>query len=276
MAKTFVVTFINVLIFSLGLQLHSELRRSAEKLDVVANKSQIRKARGPPCTEEEYQRVAALKSDSKMKDFIRHVIELEGRHAGAAAEADLNGLVPYYSGTVSVQSLRALKQEINEAIWLADDLSRYAALNEEGYHDVAELRSRPSMVLYMERILDAEGRVANATIAKSNLFGMSRYFDGEVSIQSFNQLRKELLSASWTVEIPGWNKSHNVTVAKVGDTILSHNQIASPMWREGANGQSPKTSGNLIHMDPELDRRQAMHTDPENANWEPGGDAALV
>merc|ERR1719222_965424 len=63
-----------------------------------------------PLSEKGYQTIAALNNDQEMKEFIHRVLEKEARYATEPAE--LNGLVPFYSGTHSVQSLDALKREI--------------------------------------------------------------------------------------------------------------------------------------------------------------------
>jgi len=59
-------------------------------------------------TENGYQAVAGLRSDADMKAFIRRVLDKEARVV--TDEAELTGLVPFYSGSQAVQNLDSLKK----------------------------------------------------------------------------------------------------------------------------------------------------------------------
>merc|ERR550514_1470186 len=103
-------------------------------------------------------------------------------------------MVPFYSGVESVQTLDALKHELRSAPWVADGEGRNAPLNEKGYQKVASLKSKPHMVAFARRILDAAAKKPDDEGA---LIGLIPYFDGEIAVQSFDVLSTELLSAPW-------------------------------------------------------------------------------
>merc|ERR1719326_1300230 len=145
-----------------------------------------------PTTEKGYQMVATLKDNEKMKTFIHRVLQAEARYVKDVAE--LNGMVPFYSGVQSVQNLDALKHELRSAAWVADGEGRNAPLNEIGYQKVASLKSRAHMIAFARRILDsADKKCAD----EGALIGLIPYFDGEISVQTFEALGKELVSAPW-------------------------------------------------------------------------------
>merc|ERR1719326_2716068 len=144
-----------------------------------------------PTTEKGYQMVATLKDDEKMKTFIHRVVQSEARYIKGVAE--LNGMVPFYSGVQSVQNLDVLKHELRSAAWVADGEGRNAPLNEIGYQKVASLKSKSHMVAFARRILDSAGKKCTD---EGGLIGLIPYFDGEIAVQSFDALRNELLSAN--------------------------------------------------------------------------------
>jgi len=63
-----------------------------------------------PLTEDGYSMVARLKTDAEMATFVRRVVASEARIV--VDDAAFNGIVPFYSGTTSAQSLGALLVEI--------------------------------------------------------------------------------------------------------------------------------------------------------------------
>jgi hypothetical protein len=71
----------------------------------------IKEKKDVALTEEGYQFVASMKDDKEMLAYINRVLTSEGRVS--TSPGDLSGLVPFYSGTKSVQSLNALKSELN-------------------------------------------------------------------------------------------------------------------------------------------------------------------
>lgn len=68
-------------------------------------------------SEDGYQELADTKNDTLMKDFIRRY--LATNNLEVADEGSLSGLVPYYSGSVSSQSFKALQAELQNVSWTA-------------------------------------------------------------------------------------------------------------------------------------------------------------
>lgn len=142
-----------------------------------------------PLTEEGYQLVAKLKNDDEMKSFIHRLLESEARTV--QDEAGLNGVVPYHSGTKSVQTLDGLKAEIRDKernSWVGKDIGRTAELSEEGYASVAERRSNVQMKEFIRRFVIAEFR----TIDAATLNGLVPYHSGKISVQSFDKLKQDI------------------------------------------------------------------------------------
>jgi len=145
-----------------------------------------------PLTESGYQLIASHKSDDEMMAFAHRVMESEARHVGNATE--LSRLVPFYSGTQGVQSLEALKTELREKWWVHPGEGRTAALSEVGYQKVAERSSRAHMTAFARRILKEEHK---EVVVEGALAGLIPYHSGEISAQSFDKLKQDLLSADW-------------------------------------------------------------------------------
>lgn len=145
-------------------------------------------------SENGYQQVAAQKSDEEMKAFIHRVLAAEARYVSDVAE--LNGLVPFYSGTQNSQNLESLKEELRKAPWVAEGEGRTAPLNDFGYQKVASLKSNAHMMAFARRILNFHNKKCSDEGAFS---GIVPYFSGAVSVQNFGQLSQELLSAPWVV-----------------------------------------------------------------------------
>jgi len=126
-----------------------------------------------PTTEKGYQLVAELKDDNEMKAFVYRLVEKEARFVKDAAE--LSGMLPFYSGTQGVQSFESLKKELRDVPWVVDGEGRNAALNEEGYQKVGKHKSRPHMMAFARRILDANFKKCSDEGA---LIGLVPYYDG--------------------------------------------------------------------------------------------------
>lgn len=142
-----------------------------------------------PLSEEGYQLVAKLRSDEEMKTFIRRLLDSEARTV--EDEAGLTGVVPFHSGSTSVQSLDGLKAEIRDKTrnwWVGKDLGRTAELSEEGYASVAARRSNVQMKEFIRRVVMADFRTIDA--AKMN--GLAPYHSGKISIQSYAKLHEDL------------------------------------------------------------------------------------
>jgi hypothetical protein len=148
-----------------------------------------------PLSEEGYQRVAEMKSDKEMTDFVNRVIASEARWV--KDEAGLNGLVPYYSGTRGVRNLDSLRAELRSdasAGWVGLGVGKVAPLTEEGYQLVAEKKSTPQMKAFLRRMIKG---MALKISDEGGLNGMVPFYSGLVGVQSFEHATTELRSAPW-------------------------------------------------------------------------------
>lgn len=84
-----------------------------------------------PLTEEGYQQVAALKSDQSMEFFAVRILNSKGMES--TNESELQGLVPWFSGSKAVQSFAKLGTEAMSKPWVKkavdsnEDLSKSSA-----------------------------------------------------------------------------------------------------------------------------------------------------
>jgi len=133
-----------------------------------------------------------LKSNKEMKEFAHRILSSEARYATDAGQ--LTGTIHWYSGRMDVQDLAALKKELRQAWWTRAGEGRTAPLNEMGYQRVASMKSNAHMRAFMRRILNA----ANKRVTDDGAFdAMAPYYDGEISVQSFEKLQSELLAVNW-------------------------------------------------------------------------------
>jgi len=71
-----------------------------------------------PMTETGYQSVAARKSDLEMAQFMARVLDVDMKTI--TSEEDFLGMVPLFSGTRAVQSLKHWQDEIRNQPWIVD------------------------------------------------------------------------------------------------------------------------------------------------------------
>jgi len=147
-----------------------------------------------PLSEKGYQQIAAQRSDDEMKAFVHRVLAKEARYVKDVAE--LSGFVGFYSGTQGVQDLESLKRELRASPWVAEGEGRTAPLTDFGYQKVAKLKSNAHMMAFARRILNLNNKVCSDEGA---LIGLVPYYSGQVTVQSFDLLTRELLSAPWIV-----------------------------------------------------------------------------
>merc|ERR1719409_376347 len=127
-----------------------------------------------------------------MKAFAHRVMESEARYVTDAGP--LTGTIHWYSGRKDVQTLEALKTELRRAWWTKAGEGRSAPLNERGYMAVAKMNNVGHMRAYMRRILN---RANKKVLDESAFAALAPYYSGEVSVQSFDKLQQELISAPW-------------------------------------------------------------------------------
>merc|ERR1719409_1234412 len=147
-----------------------------------------------PLSESGYQFVASLKDDLEMKMYIHRLVQSEARYIAEEGKGDLNGLVPYYSGTQGVKNLASLKEELRNKPWVADGVGRTAAINEVGYQSVVAKKSKAHMKAFMRRILSQVNKKVDDEAALS---GLVPYYNGEISVQDIESLKRELYSVPW-------------------------------------------------------------------------------
>lgn len=182
-----------------------------------------------PLSEKGYKTVSGLRSNTEMRTFMQRVVADMG--ARVVDEAGFSGVIPYYSGVRSTQSLEALKQEIrstpdsrNPWVEFSSPISametsiatagtRYqrranledagasgaisgssVSLDEEGYKVVSSLRNDAEMKTFIERVVESMDGVVGD---EAGLNGVVPYYSGVRSTQSLQALKKEILAAHW-------------------------------------------------------------------------------
>jgi len=163
-----------------------------------------------PLDEWTYRAFVERGSDFEMEAFVRRVVASMGFQV--TDDAGLHGFVPYYSGNKDSQSLLSMREDLERAAacggggggaggateaaksscWLGGGLGRNAPLDEAGYAKVAAVRSGPDMEAFVRRVIASLGFAVDDEAALQEVVP---YYSGEISTQSFDALRKELLGA---------------------------------------------------------------------------------
>jgi len=153
--------------------------------------------------EKGYQQVASVKSDAEMTDFIIRMVD---KYDCKVEEmGGLAGIVPWFSGTTTKQSVDKLESTLLSAVlsmgkqpWLSYKNSDHvtgdtAGLNFVGYVQVAAMRSDAEMKRFVRRICkDAKIEI----IDEGGFTGMVRFYSGTDNFQSFDGLINEVKSAA--------------------------------------------------------------------------------
>lgn len=148
-----------------------------------------------------YAKVASLKDDTEMKEFIRRVIEKYD--CKVSNEGGLSGIVPWFSGTTMVQSLPQLEDTLLFAVlstpsWLSYKNSAHitgdkAELGFVGYVQVAAMKNDAEMKKFVRRVCTDMGvKIIN----EGGFSGMVKFYSGSDNFQSYDKLRSEIRSAA--------------------------------------------------------------------------------
>jgi hypothetical protein len=177
-----------------------------------------------PLDELGYKKVAKLDSHAGMEAYIRRVVQNTG--CRVADEAQLQGIIPYYSGERAVQSYAALEAEVYRACtgtgtWLsslypssalstqdaqssASTLGSNAPLTEEGFQEVVRIKDELQILKYARRVVSM---LHGWVVDESGLKGLLPFFSGEKSTQTLGALILEIETAmgrpeSWVMKAP--------------------------------------------------------------------------
>jgi hypothetical protein len=148
-----------------------------------------------------YEKVASLKDDTEMKEYIKRVIDKYD--CRVVNEGGLSGIVPWFSGTTMTQSLPQLEDTLLYAVlsspsWLAYKNSDHingdkAELSFMGYVQVAAMKSDDQMKKFVARVCHDMGV---KIVDEGGFTGMVKYYSGHDNFQSFDRLRSEIKSAA--------------------------------------------------------------------------------
>jgi len=152
--------------------------------------------------EKGYQSVAKLKDDHEMYNFIVRLIE--EYDCKVEDDGGLQGFVPWFSGTSSVQSFEKLKDALLFAIladgrrWISyknsDGITGdNASLDLQGYVEVACSKKDDEMEAFIRRLAQA---MKIKVIDEDGFHGMLGYHSGSATFQSFDKLRAEIQAAA--------------------------------------------------------------------------------
>lgn len=170
-----------------------------------------------------YEKVASLKDDTEMKDFMERVIEQYD--CKVEKIGGLMGIVPWFSGTTLTQDMEKLENTLLNAVlsegksesWISFKNSAQitgdsAQLSFVGYVQVAAIKSDEEMEKFGRRTCKDMGV---KIVDDGGFTGMIKYYSGTDNFQSFERLQAEVKSAanaphSWAQ----WDKSQSDTPSK--------------------------------------------------------------
>lgn len=164
--------------------------------------------------DEGYMKVASTKDPRQMEMYMLRLIY--GMGLQVQDHAGLLGVIPYYDGEKSFQSFLGLKDEVlrnlkHQNSWvtakgtsvsgalhrsfaqLAVTSADSAPLTEDGYHEIAALRSTPDMIQFVRRVVADLGLCVEDV---GGLAGFAMWYSGEKDTQSLDHLRAEVMNAS--------------------------------------------------------------------------------
>jgi len=164
-----------------------------------------------PLNEAGYLEIAKMESTADMTVFTRRLLtSLNFEVASAASEQGLYGLVPFYSGERAMQSFASLKQELlavgavstgwlaeakpTGSVLLSENQDRWdsvsAPLNDAGYQAIAGRKDHNAMWNFMRRTVYNMGF---QVINEGRMQGVVNYYSGEIAVQTFANLRNEII-----------------------------------------------------------------------------------
>lgn len=166
------------------------------------NHKRIR-GRTAPLDEPGYQSVAALKSDDEMEMYVRRVID--AYDSKIIRQAGLMSIIPWFSGTKTVQSFEKLQETLLYAVlakkpnpWLAyrnsdGTTGDNAELNSMGYVEVAATRNEREVTKFARRVCKDLG----VDIVDDEGFQrMIKYYSGADHFHDFKQLKHTIVDAA--------------------------------------------------------------------------------
>lgn len=146
--------------------------------------------------EQGYKEVAETKDPQQMEFFVRRIASQMGLRV--REQGGLQGIIPFYDGENSVQTFEALHAELervsDENGWVTSEASGVSApLTDVGYKHVASMLNTKEMSEFVRRVaLD----LGLAIQDEGGLLGVAEWHSGEKAVQSFKDLRAELVDAS--------------------------------------------------------------------------------
>jgi hypothetical protein len=221
--------------------------------------------------EDGYKQVANIKDDKEMTEFIHRVVDKYDLKV--QEEAGLQGLVPWFSGTTSVQNMEQLENTVLYAVltsskkpWIVYKNSEHvngdtAELNSVGYVKIAAMKDDSQMQSFARRTCD---KLGINIINKDGFAGMVRYYSGTDNFQSFDKLQNEIKSAakapnSWASPKEGVQKDkhedlHEHDKEKNSKASLSESAevhtveqpVAQPAYQPPAQASGPADPASLI------------------------------
>lgn len=165
-----------------------------------------------------YKSVLELQSDAEMKDFILRAIKSLNLHVGD--EGRLNGVVPFYSGTMSSQSFGRLRAELVGVVQTPDawvTSGAHALLSEAGYQSVAKLHNFNQMLDFIARLANHFGCIVGTEASdKASIRGVVPYYAGILDTQSLAHLSEEVRTACGLSGADGVHGAIHDVVGKTG------------------------------------------------------------
>jgi len=155
-------------------------------------------------TQSGYEKVAALKDDTEMAEFILRVIDKYD--CKVTNRGGMMGIVPWFSGTTMVQDLAKLEDTLLYAVlsdsrspsWLVYKNSDHitgdtANLGFVGYVQIAAMKSDAEMQKFARRVCNDMGV---KIVDDGGFKGVVKFYSGTDNFQSYERLQSEVKSAA--------------------------------------------------------------------------------
>lgn len=191
-------------------------------------------------TEDGYQLVASLKNDAEMGAYIRRILASEGKQVRTNADSEVDGFVPFFSGTRGTQSLRTLRHELQKVNWTnrASNLEVDMALDTLKSERIS---SMSNVSAYAMAIAGALSSPSQGGSSRTRVF-----VEADLGSKPLKQLSEELAETQDAkAQVVFQREDGKVIVTSARDMALE--LIKSPLkrWTEAMNAKRKEAASSI-------------------------------
>lgn len=220
-----------------GVEARLQVRDKLEPASVTGTSASL--------TEDGYQLVASLKNDAEMGSYVRRLLANEGKQVRPGADSEVDGFVPYFSGTRSTQSLQLLRQQLRTVTWTrrASNLEVDMALDTLKSERVSSLSNASAYALAIAGALSSQDGSSRTRI----------FVEADLANKPLKQLSEELAEAKESkAQVVFQREDGKVIVTSPRDMALQMMMRPLKRWTEAMKAQRDQASESLAQLPAEM------------------------